>query len=265
MGRPLDAIISDASPRYDSLEISYLRVMIVIETLKQLFSRQRYLTSERGIMGRPLDAIISDASPRYDSLEISYLRVVEGPTRGTKVMTLALISSTLEAPATLHILGMIVIETLKYLTSEREKAVEVAAMTDTEIFNHKIRNVELDDVIWIYGYAANLARKKATMSLPSNDKHGRLHNKKVLIVLDDVDDFKQLEFLAESNEWFGSGSRIIITTRNEQLLSDANSKYKPPLLTKDKLLSSSAGILFRKITLLKGTKTVQLAQYAIRV
>ncbi|GKD02097.1 hypothetical protein Tco_1177071 [Tanacetum coccineum] len=25
MGRPLDAIISDASPRYDSLEISYLR------------------------------------------------------------------------------------------------------------------------------------------------------------------------------------------------------------------------------------------------
>ncbi|GKB68879.1 TMV resistance protein N-like protein [Tanacetum coccineum] len=64
----------------------------------------------------------------------------------------------------------------------------------------------------------------------------RLRNKKVLIVLDGVDDFKQLEFIAKSNEWFGSGSRIIITTRNEQLLSDANSKYKPPILTKDQSL-----------------------------
>ncbi|GJR08151.1 hypothetical protein Tco_0790803 [Tanacetum coccineum] len=39
--------------------------------------------------------------------------------RGTKVMVLARISNTSEPPATLHILGMIVIETLKYLTSER--------------------------------------------------------------------------------------------------------------------------------------------------
>ncbi|KAJ9542430.1 hypothetical protein OSB04_028936 [Centaurea solstitialis] len=61
----------------------------------------------------------------------------------------------------------------------------------------------------------------------------RFCNKKVLLVLDDVDDFKQLEFLAATHEWFGAGSRIIITTRNEHLLSYTNSKYKPCLLIKD--------------------------------
>ncbi|GJT43802.1 TMV resistance protein N-like protein [Tanacetum coccineum] len=74
----------------------------------------------------------------------------------------------------------------------------------------------------------------------------KLRNKKVLIVLDDVDDFKQLEFLAESNEWCGSGSRILITTRNEQLLSDANSKYKPPLLTKDQALEQFSRHTFQE-------------------
>ncbi|CAN6686894.1 unnamed protein product [Malus baccata var. baccata] len=45
-----------------------------------------------------------------------------------------------------------------------------------------------------------------------------LSNKKVLLVLDDVDDLKQLEVLAGNQSWFGMGSRIVITTRNEGLL-----------------------------------------------
>ncbi|XP_068322910.1 TMV resistance protein N-like [Pyrus communis] len=45
-----------------------------------------------------------------------------------------------------------------------------------------------------------------------------LRNKKVLLVLDDVDDLKQLEVLAGNQSWFGMGSRIVITTRNEGLL-----------------------------------------------
>ncbi|GKA05905.1 Toll/interleukin-1 receptor domain-containing protein [Tanacetum coccineum] len=37
----------------------------------------------------------------------------------------------------------------------------------------------------------------------------------VLVILDDVDDLDQLEALAGSPDWFGDGSRIIITTRDE--------------------------------------------------
>ncbi|KAE9595493.1 hypothetical protein Lal_00031031 [Lupinus albus] len=45
-----------------------------------------------------------------------------------------------------------------------------------------------------------------------------LCNKKVLLVLDDVSELKQLENLALKQEWFGPGSRVIITTRDKHLL-----------------------------------------------
>ena len=46
----------------------------------------------------------------------------------------------------------------------------------------------------------------------------RLHHKKVLLVLDDVNDLDQLKILVGQCCWFGSGSWIIITTRDEHLL-----------------------------------------------
>ncbi|XP_050946102.1 TMV resistance protein N-like isoform X3 [Cucumis melo] len=46
----------------------------------------------------------------------------------------------------------------------------------------------------------------------------RISNIKALIILDDVDHLSQLQQLAGSSDWFGSGSRIIVTTRNEHLL-----------------------------------------------
>ncbi|KAB2603583.1 TMV resistance protein N-like [Pyrus ussuriensis x Pyrus communis] len=45
-----------------------------------------------------------------------------------------------------------------------------------------------------------------------------LRNKKVLLVLDDVDELNQLKVLAGNHGWFGMGSRIIVTTRNQRLL-----------------------------------------------
>lgn len=41
----------------------------------------------------------------------------------------------------------------------------------------------------------------------------RLGRKRVLVVLDDVNDVEQLEKLAGAHSWFGLGSRVIITTR----------------------------------------------------
>ncbi|RVW94212.1 TMV resistance protein N [Vitis vinifera] len=41
----------------------------------------------------------------------------------------------------------------------------------------------------------------------------------VLLILDDVDNLKQLKFLAGEHGWFGPGSRIIITSRDQQCLN----------------------------------------------
>ncbi|XP_022771868.1 TMV resistance protein N-like [Durio zibethinus] len=50
----------------------------------------------------------------------------------------------------------------------------------------------------------------------------RLRRKKVLLVLDDVNDWDQLEKLEICHDHFGSGSRIIITSRNKQVLTNGS-------------------------------------------
>ncbi|KAK3430968.1 hypothetical protein EUGRSUZ_E02181 [Eucalyptus grandis] len=47
----------------------------------------------------------------------------------------------------------------------------------------------------------------------------RLRHKKVLLILNDVDDLRQLEALVGGRNWFGNGSRIIVTTRDKHLLT----------------------------------------------
>jgi hypothetical protein len=56
----------------------------------------------------------------------------------------------------------------------------------------------------------------------------RLCCKRVLLILDDVDQLVQLQALSGEHNWFGLGSRIIITTRDEDLLIKHNVdlKYK---------------------------------------
>ena len=55
----------------------------------------------------------------------------------------------------------------------------------------------------------------------------RVRRKKVLIVVDDVNDLDQIELLVGDHDWFGLGSRIIITTRDVQLLRNrVDSIYK---------------------------------------
>ncbi|MCI22078.1 NBS-containing resistance-like protein, partial [Trifolium medium] len=52
----------------------------------------------------------------------------------------------------------------------------------------------------------------------SSDIERRIGRMKVLIVLDDVKDTDQLEMLFGTLDWFRSDSRIIVTTRDKQVL-----------------------------------------------
>ena len=65
-----------------------------------------------------------------------------------------------------------------------------------------------------------------------------LHNKKVLIVLDDVDGNEQLKALAGRHDWFGLGSRIFVTSRDSHLLRrcGVNDIYTIKGLNKDDAL-----------------------------
>ncbi|XP_076900244.1 disease resistance protein Roq1-like [Bidens hawaiensis] len=66
----------------------------------------------------------------------------------------------------------------------------------------------------------------------------KLCQKKVLIVLDDVACHEHLEALAGSHDWFGDGSRIIITTTDKHLLNahKVDATYNVSLLNKDEAI-----------------------------
>ncbi|CAN6702781.1 unnamed protein product [Malus baccata var. baccata] len=66
----------------------------------------------------------------------------------------------------------------------------------------------------------------------------RLGSMKVLIVVDDIDDADQLDELAIEHRSFGPGSRIIITTRDEQVLNikKVDKKYKTQTMTEKEAL-----------------------------
>ncbi|KAL6131728.1 hypothetical protein ACLB2K_070102 [Fragaria x ananassa] len=64
----------------------------------------------------------------------------------------------------------------------------------------------------------------------------RLKKKKILLVLDDVETFAQIEVLLGKKNSFGGGSRIIVTTRDTQALSGVDARYSPMLLNDDEAL-----------------------------
>ncbi|XP_041019925.1 disease resistance protein RPV1-like [Juglans microcarpa x Juglans regia] len=76
----------------------------------------------------------------------------------------------------------------------------------------------------------------------------RLCYKKVFLVLDDVDKEEHLTALAGSHDWFGPGSRIIITSRDSHLLKihGVNGIYKVNELNNDEGLQLFSLAAFKK-------------------
>ena len=77
----------------------------------------------------------------------------------------------------------------------------------------------------------------------------RLRNKKVFIVLDDVDGERQFEALAGNHDWFGAGSRIILSGRDGHFLQrkGVDAIYTIKALNDDEALELSSLGAFKKI------------------
>ncbi|XP_049379047.1 TMV resistance protein N-like isoform X2 [Solanum stenotomum] len=76
--------------------------------------------------------------------------------------------------------------------------------------------------------------------------HSRLSSMKVLIVLDDIDERDHLEYLAGGVGWFGNGSRVIVTTRNKQLIEKDAAIYEVPTLPDDEAMQLFNQHAFKK-------------------
>ncbi|KAL7589900.1 hypothetical protein Lser_V15G36306 [Lactuca serriola] len=106
-------------------------------------------------------------------------------------------------------------------------------------------------------YGLRKLQEKMISEMESNQVGGgrrlishRFRHRKVLIVLDDVDRLEQLKALVGSHDWFGEGSRIIITTRDEHVLNAhrVDVTHNISLLTDDeaiKLLRKHAPLNYR--------------------
>ncbi|OIT27720.1 PREDICTED: TMV resistance protein N-like [Nicotiana attenuata] len=97
---------------------------------------------------------------------------------------------------------------------------------------------------------SKLLREKAEYNNKEEGKHqmaSRLCSKKVLIVLDDIDDKDHyLEYLAGDLDWFGKGSRVVVTTRNKHLIGKNDAIYEVTALPNHESIQLFYQHAFRK-------------------
>ena len=72
----------------------------------------------------------------------------------------------------------------------------------------------------------------------------RLCNKKVLLILDDVDQSKEIENLLGYRNWFALGSRVIVTTRDKHVLANLGRDAQIKIYEVPKLDPCEARVLF---------------------
>ncbi|XP_028806101.1 TMV resistance protein N-like [Neltuma alba] len=125
---------------------------------------------------------------------------------------------------------------------------------EVHLFLHNVREESVKDGGLISLQQKLLSRLKKSIRMEVCDCYdGRklirrmLCSKKVLLVLDDVSDISQLENLAGKEGWFGKGSRIIITTRDQHvlLLHGVVSQYEMNFLSHDESLQLFIQIAFK--------------------
>ncbi|XP_039156810.1 disease resistance protein RPV1-like isoform X2 [Eucalyptus grandis] len=75
-----------------------------------------------------------------------------------------------------------------------------------------------------------------------------LSNEKVLVVLDDVDHKKHMDALVGNHNWFGKGSKLIITTRKKEVLKvpEVDDLYEVDIMDSEKSLQLFSKHAFRR-------------------
>ncbi|KEH25078.1 disease resistance protein RPV1 [Medicago truncatula] len=86
-----------------------------------------------------------------------------------------------------------------------------------EVWEQNVGRVNLQEKL-LFDICKEMTIKIQSVENGKNILKDRLCHKRVLIVLDDVNTLDQLDALCGSCKWFGSGSRIIITTRDRHIL-----------------------------------------------
>ncbi|KAH0707529.1 hypothetical protein KY289_012605 [Solanum tuberosum] len=96
----------------------------------------------------------------------------------------------------------------------------------------------------LLGEKLTLTSEREGMNILKN----MLRWKKVLFTIDDVNHQEQLEFLVGEPEWFGRGSRIILTARDKHLLIShvGDNVYEVQLLSEDEALELFSRHAFRE-------------------
>ncbi|KAF8017048.1 hypothetical protein BT93_H2301 [Corymbia citriodora subsp. variegata] len=74
----------------------------------------------------------------------------------------------------------------------------------------------------------------------------RLSNKTVLLLLDDIEEKDQMDALVGKSDWFGEGSKIIITTRRKDLIPDEDRMYELTGMDSDQSLQLFSKHAFRR-------------------
>ncbi|XP_050117507.1 disease resistance protein RUN1-like [Malus sylvestris] len=96
-------------------------------------------------------------------------------------------------------------------------------------FKSFLANVSEYDLVDLQGKLVSGILKQTESKISSVDQgisviKNHLQRRSVLVIIDNVDKVEQLNAIAGNRDWFGPGSRIIITTRYEHLLKQVNMK-----------------------------------------
>nr|XP_028964884.1 TMV resistance protein N-like [Malus domestica] len=64
----------------------------------------------------------------------------------------------------------------------------------------------------------------------------QFRHRKILVIVDNIDKKEQLDAIVGSHDWFGPGSRIVITTRDERLLLNVNKTFQAKKMNEEEAL-----------------------------